>query len=1100
MNARHTGAGRPTVRAAAGHSDRVPLTTAQRALWLVEEIHADGGGYNVPVAVRLHGLLDVAALRRAIGRVLARHSVLRTTFAQDQGEPYQAIAHAATVDLPVVDLGSESPERGTARAMSLLQSWTDERFDLARGPLIRTRLIRLAPDEHVFAIVMHQLVCDGPSIHLLFGELAAAYADDPLPALPVQFADYALWQREQRVDAEDLAWWRRQLDSAPTMLTLPADRPRPATAGASGATHVFTLDGPLMRDALALARSLHVTPFVLMLAVYAGLLGRLTGSDDLLIGTPVNGRLFSELDPVIGFFVNTLPVRADLSGVPTFADLVERIRGTVLDMLSHQEVPFEKLVEELAPDRGASHNPLVQTFFTFESAPMADARFAGLRAAPIGLAPSAAKVDVDLMIVRAAPDSDAFEATITYRTDLFDTATVRALADGFRRLLAGGVAAPHTPLRSLSMLDPGQRSALLTRWNPPPSDGGTSAPLHELITRQATATPDAVAVSHRGETLTYAALDERANRLARRLRSAHATPEAVVGVLLPRGLDLVTTLIGVLKSGAAYLPLDPTHPADRLRRLLDAANARLVVTDDSTDSLLAGTGIATERPGAADPGGSTPEPGPPAPPVHPSNLAYVIFTSGSTGLPKGVAVPHGAIVNHARAIRDRFRLTADDRVLQFATIGFDVAAEEIFPTLLAGGCVVLREDPPPPPSALTSLLDREEVTVVNLPSGYWQQWQDTLRPAAPFPLDALRLVVIGSEPVDARAAAAWRRSTQVPLLNAYGLTETTVTATVHTVDEEHASLVPVGRPLDGIEAYVLDAELEPVPPGVLGDLYIGGACLARGYLRAPDLTAERFVPHPFSSSPGARLHRTGDTARRRRDGVLEVVGRSDEQIKLRGYRIEPHEIETALSSHPGIVQAAVAVRPDGRGGNRLVGYVVPRTGTEVPPDLARHLTARLPAYLLPTSLVAMEALPLTAQGKIHRAALPAPPATASSAEPVASGNGLEGRLARIWRDVLQVDRITLHDNFFDLGGTSFSLAAIHRQLAELLGRPIPLVTLFEYPTVAALARHLRDGPGPGSDSAGQRHGADDEARAHRLRSGRARLREQRRRSGDQAPR
>ncbi|MFJ6573339.1 amino acid adenylation domain-containing protein [Streptomyces sp. NPDC091292] len=1117
MHEKLTARGRPTVPPPDGH--RFPLTAAQRALWLVEEIHAEGGGYNVPVAVRVRGALDVPALRRAFGAVIERHSVLRSVFAADHGEPYQTIGPATEPELPVVDLSREQPERREPRLRGLLQGWADARFDLtAAGPLVRTGVVRLAPDEHVLAVVMHQLVCDGPSIHLLFDDLATAYAGDPLPALPVQFADYAVRQSERSPDPEDLAWWRGYLTGAPTMLALPADRPRAATAtAAGGATHVFTLDGPLMARTLALARRLRVTPFVLTLAAYAALLGRLTGGDDLLIGTPVGGRLRSELDPVIGYFVTTLPVRADLSGGPAFDRLVERVRDSVLDLLSHQEVPFESLVEELAPERGAGHNPLVQTFFTCETEPIAAPAFRGLTATPMSLAPTSAKVDVDLMIVRAAADRDDFEATITYRTDLFDSATIRALADGFRRLLAAAVARPGTPVRSLPLLDRAERNTILTRWHRSAPARDISVPLPELLARRAAATPDAPAVSFRGETLSYAALDARANHLARRLRSARARPESVVGVLLSRGVDLVTALVGVLRSGAAYLPLDPAHPAERLHRLLTTADVGLAVTDETTDHLLTGTGITTlrpepgggERPGTTDTGttdtdtagvtkdvtdltAADPEPAPP--PIHPSHLAYTLFTSGSTGDPKGVAVEHGALVNHAQAVRDRFRLSSDDRVLQFATVAFDVAAEEIFPTLLAGGCVVLRDDPPPAPTELTALLADESVTVVNLPSGYWQQWQDTLDPDAPFPLAALRLVVIGSEAVDARAVARWRRSTGITLLNAYGLTETTVTATVHTVDGADTAVVPVGRPLDGVEAYVLDAEREPVPPGVIGELYIGGACLARGYLKSPGLTAERFVPHPFSEVPGARLHRTGDLARLRRDGTLEVVGRGDEQIKLRGHRIEPREIEAALNAHPGVVQAAVTVRRDGPGGGRLVGYVVPRTGSTVPAGLLRHLTARLPGYLVPTALVAIEAMPLTPQGKVHRAALPPPPAPDAATDPAPPRNQMEDQVARIWRQALQADRIGVHDNFFDLGGTSFTLAAVHRQLTELLGRPLPLVALFEHPTVAALAGHLQEGAAPGPEHPAHHDGADDEARGDRLRDGRARLRAQRRRT------
>jgi amino acid adenylation domain-containing protein len=1037
---------------------RAAITGPRHAIWLADQLHPGSAVNNVAVAVRLTGPLDVPALRDAFTRVLARHDVLRTTFPAGPAGPVARVAPPAPAELPVIGLLPTSGEPAGERALELLRGWADEPFDLARGPLLRARLIRLGEREHLLGVFLHQLVCDGPSLHLLFADLAAGYAGEPLPPLPAQFADLAV-RRDPAAEEDALTWWRQALAGVPTELHLPADRPRPPVRDAVGAIHQAAVPGPETDAVTRYAARERVTGFVVTLAAYAAWLSRHTGRTDLLIGTPVNTRTAAGSSGVIGFFAATLPLRVDLSGAPTFTVLVHRVRDAVLDALTYPDVPFDRLAAELDPHRGPGRTALYQTLFTFEPAPLADPRFHGLTAAPVDVVPAAAKVDLDLNLVRRAADSDDFLLTVAYSPALFDESTVAAFADRYRRLLAAAVAAPDTPVAALPLLSPAERHAVLHEWAGRP-DPVEAEGVEARFARQAAATPDAVAVRHAGTSLDYAGLDAWATEYAERLRAAGAGPGVLVAVLLPRGPTLIAALLGVLRCGAAYLSLDVTDPAPRLAALLDTAEAGLVIAEPGTAALVAGTGVPVL--GTA---GTAPLRG-----GHDPDLAYVLFTSGSTGTPKAVAVPRASLAAHARAVAAAYGLGPADRVLQFAGTAFDVAAEEVFPTLATGGCVVLRPDPPPAPAELSALLSAEAVTVVNLPSSYWQAWRATLTGRPP----ALRLAVVGSEPVSAADVAAWTRFPAIPLINAYGLTETTITATVHRVTGAETGTVPIGRPLPGVTVRVLDPSGLPVPPGVPGELYVGGSAPARGYLGDPARTARCFVPDPYGP-PGARLVRTGDRARWRPDGTLELRGRIDAQVKIRGHRVEPAEVEAALAAHPEVEQAAVTAVPDGRGGHRLAGYVVPR----VPDGLHRWLAARLPLYLVPATLTGLAALPATPGGKLDRAALPVPDPGTHRTEPPRPGT--EQDIAGIWRAALGVAAVGRHDTFFDLGGSSFTAVTVRTRLADLLGRDVPMVTLFEHPTVAALAAHLTGPPGPTARP----------DRAARLRAGRDRLRHRR---------
>ena len=1091
-----------------------PLTPAQRALWFLDRLDPGTSQYNVPYALRLTGPLDRPALRRALAQVTERHQVLRTTFPQSgtAAAPEQVVHGPGEVPMAWLDLCHLDPEqRGTA-ARRTLDQWAEEPFDLAAGPLLRTGLIRLDEEEHLFGLFLHHIVCDGASVRILIDELGAAYEGrTPGPPLALQYADHARrlaaaqgtdgegtdgegtdgdGAAAEGAEADGTAWWREQLAGAPTVLNLPTDRPRPPVRSTAGATWAGRLPADLVARLTQRAREWRTTPFVVATAAYAALLGRLTGSRDLLIGTPVDGRLSEELEPLIGFFVNTLPLRVDLSGEPTFLELARRVRSVVLGAVTHADTPFDTLVETLQVRRDPGITPLVQTVFTLDPAPAAEPRFAGLRSSLLPLIPDSAKFDLDVMVTRSTEVEGDFDLCITYSTAIWEPQTVAALAERFHGLLAAALADPDLRLHQLPLLTE-QESQDSRHWNSAePEPGADGSWVHQAVARHARTSPDAPALRFEGEEWSYARLDSAADALAAHLAEAGVGPGEIVGVLLPRGTDLPTALLGVLRTGAAYLPLDPLHPVEHLARVLDDAGAILLLTNAETADRADRPGLPSQlRLDRLDL--TRPRAHVPARPVHPEDLAYTIFTSGSTGTPKGVGVPHGALANHARAMVERFALGPDDRVLQFANAAFDVAAEELYPTWTAGGCAVLLPDPLPAPEALTPCLEAGAVTVANLPASYWQRWADTLRQHGFGVPAALRLLVVGSESVDPGTLAHWCAGSAVPVVNAYGLTETTITALTHAVEPGFdGRTVPVGLPIAGVRAYVLDADLCQLPPGVPGELFVGGAGLARGYLGRPELTAERFLPDPYATRPGARMHRTGDLARRRADGAIEVLGRLDEQLKVRGYRIEPAQVEAALNDHPDVVQSAVAAVAGADGTPRLAGYVVTRSGA-VPSDLRDRLVAALPGHLVPGVLTALPELPLSASGKVNRAALPAPAATAAPAAGSgrrSPGTELEHFLTEVWQQVLNLPRVGVDDNFFDLGGTSFALAAVHARLSERLGHRVPMVTLYEYPTIAALAARLGGtDPEPAT--------ADDQSqqlRAERLRAGRTRAGQRRR--------
>ena len=1034
----------------AAGTDELPLSFGQRRLWFVDQVDS-ASAYTVPVVLELAGALDVAALRAALAELVRRHEALRTVLPAADGDPAQVVLPAGPAPLSIVE-----PEGDLWEAV---HAEVSRPFDLAAGPLFRAVLYPVAQQRHVLLLCMHHIISDGWSVDVICGELGTLYdayrAGDasPLPEPQLQYGDYTLWQRDRMAETgeADLAYWTGQLAGAATSLEVPADRPRPPVQTHHGAVTTRLLPASLCTRLRELSQEQGVTPFMSLLAGLQTLLYRHTGQSDVSVGTPVAGRTEVELESLVGFFVNTLVLRTSVDRTLSFSELLARVRETTVGALAHQDVPFEKLVEVLNPPRDLSRNPLYQVVFNLLNLPDDDLRMAGLRVTRPDLGLSAAQVDLSFVVHEAG---ERFDCHLEYNTDLFDAATAQRLLAGYETVLTAAVADPATRVGDLAILDDAERDRQLREWNPPAGPGPDRC-LPQLFEAQAARTPDRPAVSFEGTSLTYAELNAAANRLAHHLRALGAGPESVVAVCLRRGLDLPVALLGILKSGAAYLPLDPDHPADRREYMLANSRAAVVVTERSlvsTVSTVAGQVAHVVPLDDGLPGEPVDDPVPLAGPDHP---AYIIYTSGSTGRPKGVHVVHRGLANQLDALAERPGFGEHDRMLAITTVSFDIHTVELYVPLLRGGHVDIA------PAQLTrdgvrlrEQVERSRPTHLQATPATWR-----LLLAAGWAGDADLTVLVGGEALPRDLADALLARTRA-VWNLYGPTETTVWSTVSEVD---SGPIDVGRPLTNIHTYVLDEDLEPVPVGVPGELYIGGIQLARGYHNQPGLTADRFVPHPHSTERGARLYRTGDRARYRPDGAIEYLGRLDNQVKVRGHRIELGEIESVLGEHGAVDGVAVLVREDRPGDQRLVAYVVPEAGADPAAGELREWAGRsLPEYMVPGTVVVLDAFPLSPNGKVDRKALPAP-----VGEPAAAGRRprtlREQVLCELFAEALGRESVGVDDSFFELGGHSLLAPRLITRVRSVLDVELGVRTLFTAPTPAGLAERLGTDPADDAD-------------------------------------
>jgi amino acid adenylation domain-containing protein len=1043
--------------------DWLPLSFAQERLWFLHQMDPGAPQYNVPLALRMTGELRVDLLHAALLTVVTEHEALRTVIAEDDGRAGQRVLPPSLV-LTVVDLSGLGDVSGQGQALDVplarvLRQAGYAPFDLTSSPPVRATLARTGQEEHVLLVTVHHIACDGASIGLLARRAAEVYAAlhegrDVTPApLRVQYGDYAAWQRARLSGgalAADLGYWGSALAGAPAALELPADHPRPAVFRYRGAGLPVELDARLTAGVRALAAEHQMTPFMILAAALCVVLGRYSGQEDVVIGTPLANRQHPWLEPLIGFFANTLVLRADLSGDPAVPELLRRIRAACLDAYEHQDVPFERLVEHLHPRRDLSRTPVFQVMLALQDKPVPEISLPGLTTVPYRVENPTAKYD---LVFTLREEAETVSGVLEYNRDLFEPPTVQAISDALTAVLAA-LCEGRGRVSDLPLCEPAQLATLLSGWNRQPGYD-PEACLHDLVRRQAAATPDAVAVisDESGEVLTYAELDRRADRLAGALAARGVAAGDLAGVLLPRSPDLIVALLAVLRAGAGFLPLDPEHPAERLTAVLGDAGVLVTVTDATSGAALRGSGQLTVHPG--DGAGYGRVTGPRATPAH---VAYAIYTSGSTGRPKGVLVPHRAIVNNLLWMQQDWPLDGRDRLLQKTTIAFDVAVKEVFWPLLCGAAVVLaRPGGQRDPEYLLDLIDRHGITVAHfVPSMLEAALAHAERTGRAFG-PRLEKVMSGAETLPAATLRRFFAATQAELLHMYGPTETAIAVTGWTCPRGYVpERVPLGTPMPGVQLYVLDARLRPVPRGAWGELYAGGLCVGLGYLGRPAESATAFVPDPYSGD-GARMYRTGDIVRISHEGLLEFRGRADHQVKVRGFRIELGDVEAALSRHPDVRQAAVVARqqPDGVT-HRLDGYVATSSPALTEEALRAHLRAVLPDYMVPATLTVLPGLPVNANGKIDRGQLPesavspsrAAVGTGEQAEPATSA---ELVAVAILREVLGVTAIGLDDDIFVLGGHSLQVPQIAALVAERTGAEVPLREIFLEPTAAGIA-------------------------------------------------
>lgn len=1047
--------------------DDFPLSFEQERMWFLEQLESGNPAYNIRGAIQIKGRLNTDILEQSINEIIERHEILRTTFNIVDGQPRQIIGSPFKLELPVVDLQKLNATFPEQEARRLATQIVQQPFNLSKSPLWRVSLLQIEEAEHILVLSMHHIVCDGDrSIGLFFREIGALYEafssgkPSGLVELPIQYKEFALAQRQQllgEILETQLTYWKQQLGDNLPLLQLPTDRPRPAIQTYPGAYQQLNLSGELTEQLKRLCQQEGVTLFVTLLAAFKTLLYRYTSQEDIIVGSPVAGRHLPDTEELIGYFGNPLVLRTDVSGNPTFLELLSRVALVVTQAENHQDYPFQKLVEQLKPELDMSFPALFQVLFILRDDLMSTLELPSFTLTPLDV--EGTSVPYDLCISIKKTDS-GLVWTWEYNTDLFESATITRLLKHFRNLLESIVENPEGRLGELSILTEAERHQLLVEWNNTKIEYPQVC-IHKLVETQIEQTPDAVAVVWENQQITYGELNCRANQLAHYLQKLGVKPEGLVGICTERSPQMLVAILAVLKAGGAYVPLDPAYPKERLEYMLSDANVQVLLTTETL--LLASSQIAeiakNQEVVCLDSEWeiiSTQSDSNPVSQVQPHNLAYVIYTSGSTGLPKGVMMEHLALSN----LIDWHLLhrTKGARTLQFASFSFDISFHEIFSTWCSLGTLVLiSEDVRRNPEALLNAIALQKIEKLYLPFVALQQLAEVIDDGT-VPTTVREIMTAGEQLQITPAIANFLGQTGCTLHNHYGATECQdVTSFTLTGDvNSWPTLPPIGRPINNTQIYILDEFYQPVPIGVPGELYIGSEGLARGYFNRPNLTQERFIPHPFGSGS---LYRTGDLARYRPDGNIEHLGRADRQVKIRGFRVELGEIEGLLAKHPTVQHSAVIVREDVPGNKRLIAYVVPvqsEVATQLELTLRNYLRERLPEYMVPAAIVMLDKMPLTPSGKLDRRALPEPDLSRPelSGALVVPQSDTEKLIAGVWQDVLQLEEVGIHDNFFELGGNSLLLIQVHKKIIEIFGSGLPTVSLFQYPTIYALAQHL----------------------------------------------
>jgi len=1051
----------------------LPLSFAQARLWFLHQLQPDSLSYQSLRAYRLTGSLNVTALELSLNQIQQRHEALRTNFPTVEGHPVQLIAPTATLKLPIIDLRKLPETEREAEAQRQAIQEAQQPFDLAKGPLWRVKLLHLTTEEHVLLLSMHHIVYDGWSLGVLFRELAALYQAfstnqsslghatlTPLPELPIQYADFAVWQRQWlsgEVLESQLNYWKQQLSGNLPVLQLPTDYPRPPVQTYRGTSQSLVLPLDLTAALKSLSQQSGVTLFMTLLAAFQTLLYRYTEQEDIIVGSPIANRNRREIEGLIGFFANTLVLRTDLSGNPTFRELLRRVSQVTSGAYGHQDLPFEKLVEELQPERDLSRTPLFQVMFVLLNTPTSPLELPGLAINSLNVPSGTTKFDLTLYVEDTA---QGLRGSLSYNTDLFDTATISRMLGHFQTLLEGIVANPEQRLEDLPLLTAAEQHQLLVEWNDTRADYPKDACIHQLFEAQVERTPDAVAMVFEREQLTYRELNCRANQLARYLRSLGVEPEVLVGICVERSLEMVVGLLGILKTGGAYVPLDPAYPQERLAFMLEDAQVPVLLTQQPLVGNLPDCGArlvcldtdwkAIARENQENLTGC----------VTDHSLAYVIYTSGSTGNPKGVLGFHQGAINRFNWMWKTFPFEAGETCCQKTSLSFVDSVWEIFGPLLQGiPTVIIPDAALKDLYRLVQILAIKDVTRIVLVPSLLRVLLNTY-PALESRLPKLKYWVTSGEALDLELSQCFQKlMPESILLNLYGSSEVSADATWYdTRKSKSLSCVPIGCPIANTQVYVLNRHLKPVPIGVRGELYIGGASLARGYLNRPELTEEKFIPNPFSDEPGAYLYKTGDLARYLSDGNIEFLSRIDHQVKVRGFRIELGEIEAVLAQHQNVRETVVTAREDIRGDKRLVAYVVLNQEQATTTSELRHLIKqKLPDYMVPSVFMMLNALPLTPNGKVDRRALPVPDQARQEPEEtfIAPRDKLELQLTKIWEEVLGKKSISVRENFFDLGGHSLLAVRLVAEIEKTFNKKLPLATLFQALTIEELAIIVR---------------------------------------------